>query len=114
MIELGPFQTHSVGQAAALVPLFGKSASASEFNKLESNYADAVKSGKLSSQFKDPSGNPLPFNQAVQVMGATTGGTGYGFDISGVGGMETLPFQSYMTGQTQANLKKMSGFNFSE
>lgn len=106
--------TSAVGQAASFVPLFGKSGSAKEFGQLESNYADSVKSGKLGAQFKDASGNPLPFNKAVQVMGAGTGGTGYGFDISGVGGMETLPFQSYMTGQTRANLKKMSGFDFSK
>jgi len=106
--------TSMVGQAASLVPLFGKTASANEFEKLQSNYADSIKSGKLNSKYRDVAGNPLPINKAIELMGKNTGGTGYGFDISAVGGMETLPFQSYMTGQQASDLKTMAGFDFSK
>jgi hypothetical protein len=46
-------------------------------------------------------------------MGGPTG-TGYGFDVSGVGGMRSDIFQDYMTKQNAQNLKKMRGFDFSK
>lgn len=106
--------TSAIGQAASFVPLFGKSASAKEFKELQSSYEDSIKSGKLGSRFMDESGKPLPFNKAVEIMGVDAGGLGYGFNISGVGGMDPLKFQSYMTEQSADNLKKMSGFDFSK
>jgi len=103
----------TAGQAAAALPLFSKTASAKEFAKLQSDYGKAVEGGKLASQYmKD--GVPISFQEAIKTMGAKTGGVGYGFDVSGVGGMEALPFQSYMTGQSAANLRKMRGFDFSK
>jgi len=105
--------TSLASQVGELAPLFEKSASAKQFGKLQSSYGEAAKSGKLGSQFKDVNGNPIPFQQAVKIMGGPTG-TGYGFDVSGLGGMEALPFQNYMTGQSAQNLKKMSGFDFSK
>jgi hypothetical protein len=104
----------TAGQAAAALPLFSKTASAKEFGKIQSDYAKAAEAGKLSAQFKDASGAAIPFQQAIKLMGTKTGGVGYGFDVSGVGGMEALPFQSYMTGQSAQNLRKMRGFDFSK
>lgn len=105
----------SIGQqVASSLPLFSKTQSAKEFSRLQSEYGKAAEAGTLSSSFKDASGNPIPFQQAIKAMGAKTGGVGYGFDVSGVGGMEALPFQSYMTGQSAKNLRKMRGFDFSK
>ena len=102
------------GQVGELAPLFEKSASAKQFGKIQSDYASAAKSGKLGAQFKDANGNPLPFQQAVKIMGGPTGGAGYGFDVSALGGMQSNSFQDYMLGQSAQNLKKMRGFDFSK
>jgi hypothetical protein len=49
--------------------------------------------------------------EAIKLMGGPTG-TGYGFDVSGVGGMKSDVFQDYMIKQNAKNLKKMRGFDF--
>ena len=100
-------------QVYEAMPLYQKSKSAKEFGKLQSDYASAAKSNKLGSQFmKD--GTALPFQEAVKLMGNKTGGVGYGFDVSGVGGMESNVFQDYMTGQSYKNLRGMRRTGFSK
>lgn len=103
--------TSMAGQVASAMPLFAKSASAKQFSQLQSDYAKAAESGNIASKFKDASGNVIPFQEAIKIMGGPTG-TGYGFDVSGVGGMKSDVFQDYMTKQNAKNLKKMRGFDF--
>jgi hypothetical protein len=105
--------TSMAQQLSSFAPLFEKSASAKQFSQLQSDYAKAAESGNIASKFKDISGNVIPFQQAVKLMGGPTG-TGYGFDVSGVGGMKSDIFQDYMTKQNAQNLKKMRGFDFSK
>lgn len=105
--------TSMAQQLSSFAPLFEKSASAKQFSQLQSDYAKAAESGNIASKFKDVSGNVIPFQQAVKLMGGPTG-TGYGFDVSGVGGMRSDIFQDYMTKQNAQNLKKMRGFDFSK
>lgn len=103
--------TSMAQQISSFAPLYEKSQSAKQFSQMQSDYAKAAESGKIASQFKDASGNALPFQQAVKLMGGTAG-TGYGFDVSGVGSMESQAFQDYMTKQNLQNLKKMRKFDF--
>jgi hypothetical protein len=105
--------TSMAQQLSSFAPLFEKSASAKQFSQLQSDYAKAAESGNIASKFKDVSGNVIPFQQAVKLMGGPTG-TGYGFDVSGIGGMRSDIFQDYMTKQNAQNLKKMRGFDFSK
>jgi hypothetical protein len=98
-------------QGLDFIPLYSKSASASEFAKLQSDYATAAQSGNLKPEFLKE-GKPLPFQQAVELMGGTAGG--YGFNVSGIGGMNTNFFQDYMTQQKAENLKNMRGFGFTK
>lgn len=103
--------TSMAQQLSSFAPLYERSQSAKQFSQMQSDYAKAAESGKIASQFQDASGNAIPFQQAVKLMGGTTG-TGYGFDVSGVGAMESQAFQDYMTKQNTQNLKKMRGFDF--
>jgi hypothetical protein len=104
--------TSMAQQLSSFAPLFEKAASAKQFSQLQSDYAKAAESGNIASKFKDViSGNVIPFQQAVKVMGGPTG-TGYGFDVSGIGGMRSDIFQDYMTKQNAQNLKKMRGYDF--
>jgi hypothetical protein len=96
-----------------IAPLFGKTQSAKEFAKLQSDYATAAKSKKLGSQYLDANGNPLSFQSAIQKMGGNTG-VDYGFNLSGVGAMENDPFKSYMTKQEAQFLRKMRLAGFSK
>ena len=103
----------SMGQQAIdFIPLYSKSASASEFAKLQSDYATAAQSGNLKPEFLKE-GKPLPFLKAVELMGGTSG-LDYGFNVSGIGGMNTSFAQDYMTQQKAENLKKMRGFGFTK
>jgi hypothetical protein len=104
--------TSMAQQLSSFAPLFEKAASAKQFSQLQSDYAKAAESGNIAAKFKDViSGNVIPFQQAVKVMGGPTG-TGYGFDVSGIGGMRSDIFQDYMTKQNAQNLKKMRGYDF--
>jgi hypothetical protein len=102
----------SIGQQVyEQIPLYQKSQSAKEFGKIQSDYATAAKNSTLAPQYmKD--GVALPFQEAVKLMGSKTGGVGYGFDVSGVGGMESQPFQDYMTRQNYKNLRGMRKVGF--
>ena len=93
-------------QAMAMAPLYEKSASARQFGRLEKDYAKAVQKGGLRPEFLDAQGRPLPFQQAVGKM------TGYGFDVSGVGGMTQQSFADYMIQQDPRSLKNMRGVNY--
>lgn len=104
--------TSMAQQLSSFAPLYEQSQSSKQFSQMQSDYAKAAQSGNIASQFKDASGNALPFQKAVQLMGQNNGGTGYGFDVSGVGAMKPLQFQDYMTKQNAQNLKKMRGFDF--
>lgn len=98
--------TSLAGQVASALPLFAKSASARQFGKLESDYNKAVQAGTLGSQFRDLSGNAIPFQQAMSKMG------GFGVDMSGVSSMNPNSFQDYLTQQSSSKLKdiRSSGF----
>jgi hypothetical protein len=105
--------TSMAQQVSSFAPLYEKSQSAKQFSQLQSDYAKAAESGTIASKFKDASGNVIPFQQAVKLMGGATG-AGYGFDVSGVGSMQSNVFQDYMTKQSAQNLKKMRGFGFTQ
>jgi hypothetical protein len=102
-------------QALDFIPLYSKSASASEFAKLQSDYAKAAQSGNLKPEFLKE-GKPLPFQQAIDTIGfiGGAGGIDYGFNISGVGGTPNIIFQDYMTQQKADNLKKIRGYGFTK
>jgi hypothetical protein len=93
-------------QAMAMAPLYEKSASARQLGRLEKQYAAAVAKGGLDPKFLDAQGKPLPFQQAVSKM------PGYGFDVSGVGGMTQESFADYMIKQDARNIKNMRGVNY--
>ena len=105
--------TSMAQQVSSFAPLYEKSQGAKEFSKLQSDYASAAQAGKLAPKYMSD-GQALPFSQAVQMMGSNTGGTGYGFDVSGVGAMKPQNFQDYMSKQNAANLRKMRGFGFTK
>lgn len=103
----------SIGQQVyEQIPLYQKTQSAKEYSKLQSDYATAAQNKTLKDAYmKD--GNPLPFGQAVQVMGGPTGGA-YGFDVSSLGSMKSNELQDYLSQQNYKNLRKMrklSGFS---
>jgi hypothetical protein len=105
--------TSMAQQISSFAPLYEQSQGAKEFSKIQSDYASAAQAGKLAPQYMS-NGQALPFNQAIQMMGSNTGGTGYGFDVSGVGTMKPQNFQDYMSKQNAANLKKMRSFGFTK
>jgi hypothetical protein len=105
--------TSMAQQVSSFAPLYEKSQGAKEFANLQADYASAAEGGTLAPQYMS-GGKPLPFSQAIQMMGSNTGGTGYGFDVSGVGAMKPLAFQDYMSKQNASNLKKMRGFGFTK
>jgi vacuolar-type H+-ATPase subunit H len=98
-------------QLTQYAPLYEKSQSAKEFAKLQSDYASAAQNKKLDPRYMQ-NGVAMPFQEAIKLMGSKTGGVGYGFDVSGVGGMEAQPFQDYMTRQNYKNLRAMRKFGF--
>lgn len=97
----------SIGQqVASALPLYAKSAGAKQFSNLESDYNKAAQAGSLASQFRDSSGNPLSFQQAMSKM------SGFGIDMSGVSGMKPFEFQDYLSGQSLGNLKNIREAGF--
>jgi hypothetical protein len=102
--------TSLMQQASTFAPLYEKSQSARQFGKLQEDYAKASQSGNLKPEFMQD-GKPLPFQQAVKLMGGDTG-AGYGFDVSGLGGMKPDAFLEYMTRQNPKSLKNMRSFDF--
>jgi hypothetical protein len=102
--------TSLMQQASTFAPLYEKSQSAKQFGKLQEDYAKASQSGNLKPEFMQD-GKPLPFQQAVKLMGGDTG-AGYGFDVSGLGGMKPDAFLEYMTRQNPKSLKNMRSFDF--
>ena len=101
-------------QIASFAPLYEKSQSADQFTGLQGDYSNAIKNNTLGSQFMGANGKPLPFQQAIQQMGANQGGVGYGFDLSGVGSMNTNLFQDYMTKQSSANIQALRKAGFGQ
>jgi len=82
----------SIGQQVMnLVPLYQKTAGTRQFGNLEKGYNRAIKEGTLGSQFKDASGNPLSFQQAMSKI------NGFGIDMSGVGAMNPMQFPPFET-----------------
>lgn len=98
--------TSLVGQVASLAPLYEKTASAKQFSNLEKDYSKAISEGSLGYQFRDASGNPLPFQEAMAKMG------GFGVDMSGVSKMNPVAFQDYITKQSAENLKNIRSSGF--
>ena len=105
--------TSMAQQISSFAPLYEKSQGAKQFSKLQSDYASAAQNKTLAPKYMN-NGQAIPFNQAVQMMGSSTGGTGYGFDVSGVGAMKAQNFQDYMSRQNAGNLKKMRSFGFTK
>ena len=99
-------------QALDFVPLYGKIQSAKEFQGLQNDYASAIQNNKLGSKFMDATGKPLPFQQAILLMGVNQGGVGLGFDTSGIGAMKTNEFQDYMTQQNAKNIQDIRATGF--
>lgn len=107
-VSQGMAGIQSLGQQVIeMAPLYAKSASAKQFDKLETNYNAAAAKGGLDPKFLDAAGKALPFQQAVSKMGNT-----YGFDVAGVGAMQPSAFQDYMTQQKSSNLRGMRDYNF--
>lgn len=102
--------TSLMQQASTFAPLYEKSQGARQFGKLQEDYAKAAQSGNLKPEFMQD-GKALPFQQAVKLMGGDTG-VGYGFDVSGLGGMKPDAFLEYMTRQSPKALKNMRSFDF--
>lgn len=98
--------TSFAGQVASALPLFAKTPSARQFGKIQKDYMDAAKSGKLGYEFRDDNGAPIPFQQAMSKM------SGFGIDMSGVSGMSPLQFQDYLSKQNASGLKNIRKTGF--
>lgn len=93
-------------QVAEALPLYFKTAGAGQFSKLQSDYEKAAKAGTLAAQFRDTSGNAIPFQQAMGKM------SGFGVDMSGVSSMDANAFQDYLSKQSVSKLKDIRGAGF--
>ena len=99
--------TQAAQQGLSMVNLYQKSGSTNQLGGLEKNYNASVAKGGMKPEFYDAQGKALPFQQAVGKLGS-----GYGFDVAGVGSMNPMAFNDYMTQQSAKNLKNMRGFDF--
>ncbi|UOF82510.1 hypothetical protein [Caudoviricetes sp.] len=94
----------AIGQGIAMVPYATKNASVNAFEDLQKSYQSAADAGKLPSQFLDESGKAMPFQQALGKLD----GSKYGMNFTGVGNLNPIQFQDYMTQQKADNLKSIA------
>jgi hypothetical protein len=96
-----------IKQGISQIPLYGRDASAAQFQKLQGAYDKAVASGqKMKPEFYDASGKPLSFQQAVGKM------SNVGIDVSGVGQLNANAFDQFMMGQGAKALRGLNRFDF--
>jgi len=98
--------TSMAQQGLNLVPLYGQSAAAKQYNNLAKDYQKSIDTGTLRGKFMDAKGNPLPFDQALVNM------SGAGIDTSALKGMNPMQIQAYLTTQNPSMLKSLSSMGF--
>lgn len=110
-ISQGMAGVTSLGQQVATqIPLYAKSQGAKQLSSLQQDYQSmAAKPDTLNPIFKDASGKPLPFQEAMAVMGQQKD---FGFSTTGTNAYDALKFQDYYSSQDPKFLSAMRAYGF--
>ena len=101
--------TSAAQQGLGMVNLYNKSSSAKQFEGLQSDYNNAIASGKqLAPMFYGADGKVLPLQQVLPKLG-----NNYGFDLSGVNAMNPFTVKDYFGQQKASDIQAIrSGINW--
>lgn len=100
--------TSTLQQGLAMVPLYQQSQAAKAMSGVEANYNAAAKSGKLGSRFLDKSGQPIPFQKALEIRAGEKGMPGFG----GVGAYDASQWNSWLGQQKVKDIQGMQNWDW--
>lgn len=98
----------AIQQGISIVPLYQQSRASKAMAGVEANYNNAIKSGNLGSQFYDKNNNPMPFQQAYEMMAKQQNVSG----VQGIGQYNSDQWMNWMGQQDLGSIKKAQDWSW--